>query len=384
MKMYIRGYHWPHILFFSASPIISIVSVSWLVAHGGPHWATWILAVVLLFATGMGTTAGYHRLFSHKSYQAKWAVRLLYLLFGGAAFEGSARWWACQHRIHHHHIDTGQDPYGINKGFWHAHIGWLFVQDQEPPNFDNIKDLDQDPLVRLQDRFYAPLAILIGFGLPTAIAALWGDPWGGFFVAGVTRMVFNHHATFCINSLCHYIGNRPYSDQHSARDSWIAALVTYGEGYHNFHHEFAYDYRNGIRFYQWDPTKWLINVLSWFKLAHHLRQASQEHILAARLEMDQKRAVGRLAHYSESVRYKTHEVLITTRTQLQQTFARLQKLKKEYTKVKRAQLHTFTESMGKTLEEKRLELQRAKQEFDMIMARWQQLISGPELVGGLP
>lgn len=293
MTVYYKGYHWPHIIFFSLTPIAAVGGVVWLTVNGGIPGATWALTGLMFLLCGLGVTAGYHRLFTHKSYRATWPVRLFYLVFGGAAFEGSARWWACEHRYHHLFTDTAKDPYGINKGFWHAHIGWLFTADQEPPCYDNVKDLDRDPLIRFQARFYPILAVLVGFVLPTFVASLWGDPWGGFFAAGLFRMVVNHHATFCINSVCHYVGRQTYSDRHSAKDSWVAAILTYGEGYHNYHHEFPADYRNGIRLFHWDPGKWFIRILEWTGFASDLGRTRRETILLAKLEMDQKRIAGR-------------------------------------------------------------------------------------------
>ncbi len=289
LSVYIKGYHWPHILFFTLTPIVAIAGTAGLLWFRGIPWQTWVLAGTLFLACGFSITGGYHRLFAHKSYQARWPVLLLYLLFGAGAFEGSALWWACQHRFHHQYTDTSKDPYGINKGFWYAHIGWLFTEDQDPPNYSNVQDLEKDALVRFQKKFFIPLSVLMGFVLPCAIASLWGDAWGGLLVAGVARMVCNHHATFLINSLCHYYGGQGYSDTNSARDSWLAALLTMGEGFHNFHHAFQYDYRNGHRVHHWDPTKWFIATLARVGLAFSLKRARREDVRYAQLKMQEKR-----------------------------------------------------------------------------------------------
>ena len=120
--------------------------------------------------------------------------------------------------------------------------------------------------LRLQDRYYAVLAIGLGLVLPTAIASLWGDPWGGLLVAGVLRGAILLQATFCVNSLAHLVGRKRYDPSVSARDSLVTALVTFGEGYHSFHHRFPFDYRNGIGWWQYDPSKWLIWSLSRLRL----------------------------------------------------------------------------------------------------------------------
>jgi len=126
--------------------------------------------------------------------------------------------------------------------------------------------------------------VVVGFVLPTVIGWFLGGAvgaLGAFLFAGVLRTVCVQHCTFCINSLCHSIGSQPYSDKCSARDSWIMALVTFGEGYHNYHHEFQHDYRNGVRPWNWDPTKWVIWVLSKLKLAWKLRTVPEEKIRSA-------------------------------------------------------------------------------------------------------
>ena len=132
---------------------------------------------------------------------------------------------------------------------------------------------------------------MVAFVLPTSLGCAWGG-WssalGAFLLAGVARVVILQHCTFCINSLCHYLGKRPYSSKCSARDSWLMAIVTFGEGYHNFHHEFQHDYRNGVKPWQIDPTKWLIWSLSRFGLVSKLRRVSREKILLAELAETQR------------------------------------------------------------------------------------------------
>src|SRR3990167_8939242 len=174
---------WLNFSFIVSSPIIAVLGTLWVLKQGGPHWATWVLAAVFLWFSGIGVTARYHLLFSHRSYQAHWGIRLLLLLLGGASVEGSAREWCCAHRKHHQFVDTEGDPYNIKKGFWYAHVGWVVIKSDQS-DVSNIKDLLQDPLIRFQDRYYLPITILTTFFLTAILAALWGDFWGGFFVAG--------------------------------------------------------------------------------------------------------------------------------------------------------------------------------------------------------
>lgn len=239
-----------------------------------------------LISTGMSITLGYHRLFSHLTFRASWPVKLYTLLFGAAAFEGSALEWSADHRRHHKFVDREEDPYDISKGFFHAHIGWLLFRTGPDTPLTWVRDLQKDRLARWQHRYYVPIAVGIGFALPTAIGWLWGGPTaalGAFLIAGVARVVVVHHMTFCINSLCHWIGDRPYSSDCTARDSFLMAVVTFGEGYHNYHHEFQNDYRNGVRPWQLDPTKWMIWLLSKAGLVSGLRTIPVEKIIGARL-----------------------------------------------------------------------------------------------------
>ena len=256
-------------------------------AHRGPPLSVVFRGRLVLFrdravlgaATGFSITLGYHRLFTHATFRARLPVRLFTLIFGAAAFENSVLMWASDHRRHHKHVDHDEDPYDISKGFFHAHIGWLLFKLWPQPPIDNVADLEKDPLVMWQHRHIHLLAVLVSFGLPTLLGALW-DGWigalGGFLIGGVAKVVVLQHGTFLINSACHTFGRQPYSTRCSARDSFFMALFTFGEGYHNYHHEFQHDYRNGVKPWQWDPTKWLIWSFSKVGLASGLRRARAE------------------------------------------------------------------------------------------------------------
>ena len=244
---------------------------------------TLALAVFFYFFTGMGITAGYHRLFSHKAYRAHWTVRLALALAGAGAFQGSAKWWCRNHRAHHRFTDTDKDPYNVRKGFWWAHLGWMLSQqDYSRSGFADITDIKNDRILAWQHKYYGPIGLFVSVILPTAIAALWGDVWGGYFYASMARIVFVHHATFFVNSLAHYWGDQPFSRISSSCDSFITALLTLGEGYHNYHHVFPTDYRNGIQWWHYDPTKWLISGLAKAGLVTGLRAVSDEEIERAR------------------------------------------------------------------------------------------------------
>lgn len=306
---------WVNTLFLTLTPVAAVI-LTW--AHirfeGFNPWLI-IPFFIMYFLTGLSITAGYHRLFSHKAYKAHPVVRAFYLIFGAGTFENSALKWCSDHRVHHQHCDHDKDPYNIQEGFFHAHMGWIMQMDAEPKDPKYPKDLLNDKLVVLQDKYYLPLAIAIGFGLPLLIGFMMGSPIGGLAIVGFFRVVFVHHMTFFINSLCHIVGTRPYTDTNSARDSFIMAFFSYGEGYHNFHHYFQNDYRNGIRWYDFDPTKWLIKFSEKLGLASDLKKTSDEEILKARLHMESKRALEKSAPETSE---KIQELLKTIEGKLQQ------------------------------------------------------------------
>jgi len=279
------------------------------------------LFVFYYYATGFSITLGYHRLFSHLSFKAKRPVRLFTLLFGAASFENSALDWSADHRIHHKHVDEDEDPYDISKGFFYAHIGWLLFRLKPKPPVTNVKDLEADPLVMWQHRYVQWIGLVVGFVVPTLLGWAYGHFVTGtpaetalacFLIPGLLRTVVVQQGTFCINSLCHLFGRQPYSTRHSARDSWWVALLTFGEGYHNYHHEFQHDYRNGVKPWQFDPTKWIIWTLAKLGLASDLRTVPDTRILAAEVKErsksladDTRELVARLDARTRELRART-------------------------------------------------------------------------------
>lgn len=272
--------------FLIATPLIGISGTAILCSLGLVMWQTWVFFGVYLFITALAITAGYHRLFAHKSYQAHPVINFIMAMLGAACFEGSVLEWSTDHRNHHRYVDTEKDPYNINQGFWYAHMGWLMRLDASKRDFSNVDDLSQSSILRFQHRYFSAVAVFMGFILPTCIASFWGDALAGFIIVGVLRVAFNHHSTFFINSLCHWAGKRTYTRQQTARDNWLTALVTMGEGFHNFHHQFPLDYRNGVRLFHYDPTKWLIYGLAIIGLTRNLRRIPDHKILEFRLRTE--------------------------------------------------------------------------------------------------
>jgi stearoyl-CoA desaturase (delta-9 desaturase) len=186
--------------------------------------------------------------------------------------------------------DVDKDPYSAKRGFWFSHMGWILRDYPSGRNdFTNAKDLERDPIVMFQHRYYLPLTLAMNIGLPLALGWAVGDVWGVFLLGGLLRLVVNHHFTWFINSLAHMWGSQPYTDENTARDNPVLAFLTYGEGYHNFHHIFDNDYRNGVKWWQFDPTKWLIAAMSWVGLATNLKRVPDLWIQRAQLAMQFKR-----------------------------------------------------------------------------------------------
>jgi len=286
LRLFLKRINWINLVFFTLTPLAALVVTPIYHYFYGWEWQIAAMTVVLASFSAVSITGGYHRLLSHRAYESRTWLKVLYLLFGASSFEGSALLWCTDHRRHHRYIDTDQDPYNIKRGFFYAHIGWILKKSDI--NYDAIfpKDLIEDKWVRWQHQYYLPLAILMTFGFPTVVGWALGSPVGGFVYGGILRVVLNQHSTFLINSFCHMFGRQPYGNQNTAKDSFLISVFTFGEGYHNFHHHFQSDYRNGVRWYDWDPTKWFIRMMSWVGGCYRLKMIPYGHILKARMAME--------------------------------------------------------------------------------------------------
>lgn len=331
MKTFWNNVRWTNSAFLIGTFVTTLIAVPVYIWNYGLSGFQLALFFFFFASTAMSITLGYHRLFSHFTFRASWPVKLYTLLFGAAAFEGSALEWSADHRRHHKFVDHEEDPYDISKGLFHAHIGWLLFRNGPDTPLTWVRDLKNDRLAWWQHKYYVPTAIGIGFALPTAMGWLWGGPvaaLGAFLIAGVARVVCVHHVTFCINSLCHWIGDRPYSSNCTARDSILMAIVTFGEGYHNYHHEFQYDYRNGVRPWQLDPTKWVIWLLSKVGLVNGLRTIPEEKILKARIAEHERLLRKNLGEHALSESLTA--LIESARARLNSALAEWEKLLVEY------------------------------------------------------
>lgn len=298
---FLIGYH---VLLLVALPVYLVFFT--------PSLGLLIATFVMLCATMMSITMGYHRLYSHRTYDASPIVEWVLLLFGTASLQGSIIKWSHDHRLHHKHVDGDKDPYGIQHGFWYAHVLWLFEKAQ-PVNPSIVKDLFAKPLLKSQHEHYGIWAWSVNIALTLAIGFALGDVLGAIVFVFLLRLFLAHHGTWFINSAAHMWGSKPYSTEHSAVNNFIIAILTFGEGYHNYHHTFAGDYRNGVRWWQFDPSKHAIWLLSKLGLTRNLRRVNdltikKRLVMADRsLMMEHLREVGQAN--LEFIRSRGHDSL---------------------------------------------------------------------------
>lgn len=315
---------WVNVSFLVLTPILAVGGAAWYTATVGLFAADLALCALMYIATGISITAGYHRYYSHRTYECSRPVQAFWLLFGAAAVENSALCWSSDHRNHHRFVDSEKDPYDIMKGIFWAHMGWIFFKNPNPPDrFDNAPDLRADPLVAWQHRWYLPITFAVGLGIPLLVGLMTGRIWGALLWGGVIRLVLCHHGTFLINSAAHAIGRQPYSTSDTSRDNPFLALFTFGEGYHNFHHSFPGDYRNGVRWFHWDPSKWLILALQSAGQAWRLSKIPDRAITRARMEMDRLHAAQHLAAHPTEWRDRLMQQLADGRARLDAALARM-------------------------------------------------------------
>ncbi|GAA4891206.1 fatty acid desaturase [Ferrimonas pelagia] len=354
---------WLNIAIFTLTFAVALIGVPWYALTHGFSWASGIIAAVFWLWSGISITAGYHRLWSHKAWQAHPSVQWVLAIGGAMALQNSILHWCADHRVHHKHVDNNdKDPYSAKRGFWFSHMGWMLREYQpDGHDYNNARDLQKNPVVMHQHQHYGAWVLLTNIGLPVLLGWLCGDLLGTVLLAGFLRLVLVHHATFFINSLAHIWGSQPYSDAHTSKDNGWLALVTYGEGYHNFHHTFEYDYRNGIRWWHFDPTKWLIKGLEKLKLASGLRRVPSDRIEAAKLKMQLKLSQQLLSRHQT-----TGEFLGKLEQEYDQLLQKLQAYYGEKQRLLKLQKHQLDRKARRQLKE-------LKQAFELQQRQWQLL-----------
>ncbi len=295
-----RPRDWTNIIFLASTFLLGTVGTFLYTRYAGFEWWMPALFAGMYAWVGLGVCAGYHRHYAHPTHTCNKAAEVNYLISGACALQREVGQWATSHRIHHRFTDSDKDPYDISKGFWWAHIGWILRKNPDVPVSAWPKDLRENPLVVWQRKYYLPLAFGFGLGIPLVIGWLCGDIMAGLFWGGFSRIAAIHHSTFSVNSLAHMIGNRPFSLKESARDNPLVAFVALGEGFHNFHHAFMLDWRNGIRWYHFDPAKWYIGTLAFLKMGEVKHTTPAATIEARRLRVSREVAALKLAQSAET------------------------------------------------------------------------------------
>lgn len=291
-------FDWITLSFISGYHLALLIALPLYLVNNTPSWALLGWTLFLVTACAMAITAGYHRLYSHRTYKAHKSVEAVLLFFGTLATEGSVWRWSHDHRLHHRHVDTEKDPYDTPKGFWHSHLLWMFKK--EIPFDDRyLGDLRENALLRFQDRYYGILLAIANLLVLAGVYASTGDLFGSIVFAFLIRTFLVHHTTWFINSLAHMWGAKPYSSEHSAVNNFILAFLTFGEGYHNYHHTFAGDYRNGVRWWQFDPTKVLIWSLNKVGLTSDLKRMDAFMIKKRLLVNDRRLMINHLKGVSD-------------------------------------------------------------------------------------
>lgn len=348
--------NWVNILFFILTPITGAIFLTMDIYNNGWSWGLFVLAIVMFSIFNLSITAGYHRYFSHRSYEAHPFLEFLYMFFGSGAFQGSVLEWCTDHRKHHLKVDTNEDPYSINKGFWYAHLLWMFYKHNDQVPFP--PDLAKKRMLVLQHKYYVFFAVASGFILPGILGWLFLNTfWGGLIWGGLVRVVLTQHSTFLVNSFAHTFGTQPYNTGNTAKDSLIVAILTFGEGYHNFHHHFQSDYRCAIKWYQWDPTKWMINLMRSMGLVGKVKTFSKYEILIARMNADAHRA---------TVKGSYDEKMAAMKVKAEEAQKRLKLMMSEWEK-KKAEFKLQSREKYKVM---KAELEIARLEFNVAYNQW--------------
>lgn len=358
--------------FLIGTPILAVTSLIYYSMNYGISWFEPVIFFFFYFASGLSITAGYHRLFSHRTHKGEWPLRLFYALFGAAAFQNSAIKWCSDHRRHHLKTDEDEDPYSVTDGFMWAHIGWVMV-DQGGEMVEHVEDLEADKILAWQDRHIFLIGFLVGIVLPGLVGfALLGNMHGllgGMIYGGFLRVVIVHHATFLINSAAHTWGTQPYSTANTSKDSPLLSFFTFGEGYHNFHHTFQADYRNGHRWYHWDPSKWLIQSASWVGLTKDLHTIPDKSIESRRMKATfERKAEGQF------IESDYQEKLSDCVAQLRKGFTDLRQRRKEFNQAKKSKKEqsksnwkSMKEAHRNRIKQCKVKIAEARNEFKALM-----------------
>jgi stearoyl-CoA desaturase (delta-9 desaturase) len=276
------------------TPLLGLAAAGFLLWGWGFHWTDLGLLLGMYVATVLGITVGFHRLFTHRSFETNVVVKFVLAVLGSMAVQGRLFKWVGLHRRHHQHSDTPADVHsphhggggarGFLLGFWHAHIGWAFQAD--PPGVAGYTpDLRKSRALRAADALF-PVWVALGLVIPGILGGLISGTWQGALTGvlwgGLVRIFLVHHVTWSINSACHLWGMRPYASGDQSRDNVVFGVLAMGEGWHNTHHAFPTSARHGLRWWQPDVSYWVIRALAVVGLARNLKLPSKAAQAAGR------------------------------------------------------------------------------------------------------
>jgi len=264
-------------------PLIGFVAAIALLWGTGFDWAQLGVFLTVYLLTGFGITIGYHRLFTHRSFETHRFTAAIFGVLGSMAVEGPLLRWVACHRRHHQHADAPDDPHsphlhgegfgGMLRGLWHAHVGWLFHPDA-PGLSRYAGDLRRDPLLRRIDAMF-PLWVLLSLALPALLGGVltlsWTGALLGFCWGGLARVFLVHHVTWSVNSICHLWGAQPFAGDDESRNNPVVGVLAMGEGWHNNHHAFPNSARHGLWWWQIDVSYWVIRALAACRLAWNVK-----------------------------------------------------------------------------------------------------------------
>jgi stearoyl-CoA desaturase (delta-9 desaturase) len=269
-------------------PLAGLVMAIVLSYQWGFSWVNVGLLVGMYVATMSGITVGFHRLFTHRSFQTIKPIQFVLGVLGSMSFQGPLADWVGRHRRHHHHSDADGDPHsphphhgllGLVTGFWHAHIGWAFAP--MPGELDRYAgDIRRSRMLRVVSALF-PLWALLGVLIPAAIgwwALGWRGAISGFLWGGLVRILVGHHVTWCVNSVCHLWGRKPYASGDESRNNAVIGVLALGEGWHNNHHAFPSSARHGLRWWQIDISYLIIQTLVFCRLAWRVRLPTPQEL----------------------------------------------------------------------------------------------------------
>jgi stearoyl-CoA desaturase (Delta-9 desaturase) len=281
---------------FVSVPFIALLAAIPVMWGWGLHWVDVVLFLTFYLIGGFGIGAGFHRLFTHNSYKAKRGLRLALAVAGCLAIEGAPTQWVADHRRHHQFSDMEGDPHspwrygesvwGLTKGLWYSHTGWLFHR--EMSNRERFApDLVADKDMHLIDRLFVPI-VVVSVALPPIVGGLVTWSWQGalsaFFWASLVRIGLLHHTTWSVNSVCHVYGERPFDSRDKATNFWPLALLSFGENWHNLHHADPTCARHGVLRGQIDMNARMIWIFEKFGWATQVRWPNYDRLAAKLVE----------------------------------------------------------------------------------------------------